>query len=75
MGAISLLNDVVVKSNLFDKLEQEKPVAWFADVDWVSVVLNFLLPLIVVVCFAFVLKGRYVKRKERLSSSMSMTMV
>lgn len=62
---VSLLNDVILKTGLIERISSEQGIQWFKDIKFINIVINLLLPLLIVITVAFFLKRRYDIKKHR----------
>lgn len=63
---MNLVNDLLIKSGILARIAQpEHKIAWFAGVKAIDLIVSFMLPLIIVIIVAFMLKKRYISKKTK----------
>jgi len=63
----SLLNDILNYSKLhFDYLIEASRKSVFERYTWTEMIINFIIPILVLIIFVFILKKRYVDKKVKI---------
>lgn len=55
----SLINDVILRTGIIEKLAGEQGVKWFSGISTLDMIFTIILPLVISVIVAFTLKQRY----------------
>lgn len=61
----SLVNDTLMRTSIIQQITSVGNIVWFKGITVSDVIVSIILPLIVAIIVAFVLKGRYNKYLEK----------
>lgn len=63
-GNVSLINPVLVKTSVFERIALDKPLEWFKGLQFGDILVTLILPLLFIIGFGFVLKERHIQWKK-----------